>query len=285
MTPAMIIRSHQGIPPFRLHRPASLEEALAAARHAEGPVAYMAGGVDLVPALRAGEPCADLVFLPGIAELRRIEVRDGTLRVGACVTHAEFEAHPAVAAALPEVAGIWRELGNVRVRLAGTLGGNLLAGRAHYDVAPVLQALGATLVFAGPGGGVRRPVGDGGGLLVAIEIPLPPGRRLAFDRSLKPAVSLAVGIAGTPGGALAGRLAIGCAYPQPTAAALDLAGLGGPADLAARASAVARAAVEALPPPVTDPVASGAYRRRVIGVLLRRALARLAARPSAGGGP
>jgi aerobic carbon-monoxide dehydrogenase medium subunit len=252
-----------------------VDDALAAATRADGPVAYMAGGVDLVPALRTGERLSDLVFLPGIPELRRIAVADRTLRVGACVTHAEFEAHPAVAAALPEVAGIWRELGNVRVRHAGTLGGNLLAGQAHYDVAPCLQALGATLVFAGPGGPPRRPIGDAGGLLVAIEIPLPAARRLVFDRSLKPAVSVAVGIERTPGGALAGRLAVGCAYPRPTVGALDLAGLGELAELAARAAALSRATVEALPPPVTDVATSGAYRRRVIGVLLRRILERL----------
>src|SRR5690349_17555820 len=134
----MIARSHQAIRPFRLHRPTTVEEALAAATAAEGRALYMAGGIDLVARLRAGEPATDLVFLPGIAELRRISRLDGLLRVGACVTHHQFESDPEVRTALPEAVPIWRELGNVRVRLAGTLGGNLLAGRPHYDVAPIL---------------------------------------------------------------------------------------------------------------------------------------------------
>lgn len=255
MAPTMITRSHQAILPFRLHRPATVEEALGTAATPDGRIAYMAGGLDLVAAMRAGERVTDVVFLPGIAALRRIVRADGVLRIGACVTHHQFESDPLVAATLPEAAAIWRELGNVRVRLAGTLGGNLRAGRPHYDVAPILLALGATQVFAGD-------------LLTAIEVPLARERRLAFDRSLKPFVSVAVAVERTATGERAGRVAVGCAHPRAVVQPLALAGTD---DLAA----VAEAAAQALPEPVTDAVASGGYRRRMIGVLLRRLLRRV----------
>jgi len=252
----MIARSHQAIFPFRLHRPATVEEALAAAAVAEGRAVYMAGGLDLVARLRAGERVTDLVFLPGIAELRRISRVNGLLRVGACVTHHQFESDSVVATTLPEAAPIWRDLGNVRVRMAGTLGGNLLAGRPHYDVAPILLALGARPVFAG-----------GEGLLTAVEIPLPRERRLGFDRSLKPIVSVAVAVERAPTGELTGRAAVGCAYPR---AVVQLLELGQPIERTAEAAA------RALPEPLNDVVASAGYRRRMIGVLIRRLLQRLA---------
>jgi|RhiMetdeSRZDD1v2_1073273.scaffolds.fasta_scaffold164678_3 carbon-monoxide dehydrogenase medium subunit len=253
----MIVRSHQAICPFRLHRPATIDQALAAAAGAEGRAVYMAGGIDLLARLRGGERVTDLVFLPGIAELRRIARVNGLLRVGACVTHHQFESDPTVGAVLPEAVPIWRDLGNVRVRLAGTLGGNLLAGRPHYDVAPLLLALGARPVFAA-----------GGGLLTAVEIPLPGERRLGFDRSLKPVVSVAVAVERAPTGELSGRAAVGCAYPRAVVEPLDL---GQPIERAAQT--VARA----LPEPLSDAVASAGYRRRMIGVLIRRLLQRLLA--------
>lgn len=251
----MIARSHQAILPFRLHRPATVDEALDAASATDGRAAYMAGGLDLVARLRGGERVTDLVFLPGIAELRRVSRANGLLRVGACVTHHQFESDPLVAAALPEGAAIWRELGNVRVRMTGTLGGNLLAGQPHYDVAPILLALGARPVFAG-----------GERLLTAIEIPLGRERRLAFDRSLKPIVSVAVAVERAATGELAGRAAVGCAYPGAVVQPLEL---GQPVEQAAEAAA------RALPDPVSDAVASGRYRRRMIAVLIRRCLQRL----------
>jgi carbon-monoxide dehydrogenase medium subunit len=253
----MIARSHQAIPSFRLHRPATIEQALAAASGPGAGAVFMAGGIDLIARLRAGEAVTDLVFLPGIAELRRISREDGLLRLGACVTHHQFESDPVVGAALPEAVPIWRDLGNVRVRMAGTLGGNLLAGRPHYDVAPILLALGARPVFAG-----------GERLLTAVEVPLPAERRLGFDRSLKPVVSVAVVVERGPTGGLTGRAAVGCAHPRAVVQPLDL---GQPVERAADAAA------RALPEPVGDVVASAGYRRRMIAVSIRRLLQRLLA--------
>lgn len=99
MAPTMITPSHQAILPFRLHRPATVEEALGTAAAPDGRLAYMAGGLDLVPAMRAGERVTDLVFLPGIPALRHIVRADGVLRIGACVTHHQFESDPLVALA------------------------------------------------------------------------------------------------------------------------------------------------------------------------------------------
>src|SRR6185295_17540806 len=78
---------------FTYHAPRTIDEAvatLAAVAPEDGRV--IAGGQSLVPAmaLRLARP-AHLVDINGIAELERLEVRDGALCIGACVRHAAFE--------------------------------------------------------------------------------------------------------------------------------------------------------------------------------------------------
>src|SRR5512132_3059731 len=118
-----IYGSHSAIAPFRLLRPARIEEAAAAA--ADG-AACLAGGVDLVPALRAGRRVERIVHLGGIAALKSIETRDKVLRIDAGVTYARLASDASVAAALPELAAVWRGVANVRVRHVATVGGNVM---------------------------------------------------------------------------------------------------------------------------------------------------------------
>lgn len=250
--------SHSAIAPFRLKRPSRIAEAAAAL--AAGAVC-LAGGVDLVPALRAGRRVDEIVSLGGIGELKAIERRDGVLRVGAGVTYAQLAADRAIASALPDLAAVWRGVANVRVRHAATIGGNLMATNPLYDMLPALMALDATLVFAGadgrqqavPASADRWPAG----LLAFIDIPLVPEGRFRFERSFKPAISVAVAAAG---GRV--RAAFGCAFERPLVRAFA------PGDAEALAAAIA----DALPEPVSDWIAGGAYRRKLARVLLARQL-------------
>src|SRR5690349_23959162 len=140
-----IYGSHSAIAPFRLFRPARIAEAAAAL--ADGAVC-LAGGVDLVPALRAGRRAERIVSLGGIGDLKTVGRSGDALRIGAGVTYARLAAEPAIAAALPDLAAIWRGVANVRVRHAATIGGNVMARNPQYDMLPALMALGATLAFA-----------------------------------------------------------------------------------------------------------------------------------------
>ena len=263
------------IPAFALHRPTGLAEAraLAAGFGADG--AVMGGGVDLMQALKSGRAIAHLIYLKSVPALRRIEAADGALRIGACATHGEIEASPVVARLAPDLARVWRELGNVRVRAAGTIGGNLLAGDRSYDGLPALIALGATAILEGPDGARRVAAVDlerdrGCDLLAAIEVP--PKRRLSFDRTLKPAVSVALAVDLSGDGAVALRAGVGCARPSPVGGALAVEDGLPLAELAARSGEIAAAFAEAVPAPDDDAFASASYRRRMIAVLLGRQL-------------
>jgi 4-hydroxybenzoyl-CoA reductase subunit beta len=114
------------LPAFRLIRPASVADALAA-RTAEPEARYLAGGTDLVPNIRRGiaAPPA-LIDLTGIAELRAIASGDdGGLWIGAAVTLAELIEHPAVARGWPVLAAAAGEVAAGSHREAATVGGNL----------------------------------------------------------------------------------------------------------------------------------------------------------------
>ncbi|MEV5276060.1 MULTISPECIES: FAD binding domain-containing protein [unclassified Streptomyces] len=136
--------------------PASLDEAVAAlaAMPAAVPVA---GGTDLMTAVNRGllRP-AGLVGLGRINEIRGWQYQDGHALLGAGLTHARM-GRPDFAALIPALAAAARAAGPPQIRNAGTLGGNIASAAPTGDALPVLAALEATLVIAGPEG-VRREI-------------------------------------------------------------------------------------------------------------------------------
>ncbi|PKV85993.1 CO/xanthine dehydrogenase FAD-binding subunit [Streptomyces sp. TLI_146] len=135
--------------------PASLDEAVAAlaAMPAAVPVA---GGTDLMAAVNRGllRP-AGLVGLGRINEIRGWQYQDGHALLGAGLTHARM-GRPDFAALIPALAAAARAAGPPQIRNAGTLGGNIASAAPTGDALPVLAALEATLVIAGPEGARRE---------------------------------------------------------------------------------------------------------------------------------
>jgi aerobic carbon-monoxide dehydrogenase medium subunit len=261
-----IYGSHSAIAPFRLLRPACIADAAAA--HRDGAVC-LAGGVDLVPALRAGLRAERIAYLGGIAELKTIERRGGTLRIGAGVTYARLAADSVIAAALPDLAAVWRGVANVRVRHAATVGGNVMARNPQYDMLPALLALDAKLVFVEAGGQEEIVSADAEfwpqGILAFIDIPRRAERRFAMERGFKPALSVALCV---EGGTV--RVAIGCAYDRVLCRVVKRD--------RASAEALADALAAGLPEPASDWIASGTYRRKLARVLVARQLRALMGR-------
>ncbi|MFF2653884.1 FAD binding domain-containing protein [Streptomyces sp. NPDC058045] len=136
--------------------PATLDEAVAALTAVPATVP-VAGGTDLMAAVNAGllRPTA-LVGLGRIPEIRGWQYQDGHALLGAGLTHARI-GRPDFAALIPGLAAAARAAGPPQIRNAGTLGGNIASSAATGDTLPVLAALEATLIIAGPGG-TRREV-------------------------------------------------------------------------------------------------------------------------------
>jgi CO/xanthine dehydrogenase FAD-binding subunit len=158
--------------------PATLDDAVAAL--VDTPAAVpVAGGTDLMAGVNAGllRPAA-LVSLGRLGELRGWEYQDGHALLGACLTHARMS-RPDFAALIPALAAASRSAGPPQVRNAGTLGGNIISAAASGDTLPVLAALEATLLVAGPEGQGRQiPVSN---LLAGMDH-LRPAELLAHVR-------------------------------------------------------------------------------------------------------
>jgi carbon-monoxide dehydrogenase medium subunit len=280
-TSLAVHRSRKLIPEFRLHRPRSAMEAVSLKAAAGTGAVFMAGGIDVVDQMKFGVPVTEVIHLGSIVGLDRVEEREGGLRLGALVTHDRLATSPQVGARLPSLAQTWPDVANIRIRCKGTIGGNIMAGDPSYDFALAAVAADAQLHFLSlDGGPVVFAAVDGvanqDGLLTAIEFPLGSTLRLLFDRSLRPIVTLALGLDFVDGRITGGRAAIGCAYPVLVAAKLPFEAPLPPAELAHRAAPLAQAVAVELPEPLGDHHGSSGYRRRMIEVLLRRNLSAVA---------
>ena len=187
------------LPPFRYHRPRSVDEAVALMGTYAEDAMYVAGGTDLVPNMkhRLFEP-GHLIALKGIDELRGVREDDGRLWIGAAETLSSVAAHDRVRALFPALADAAAHVAGPQLRNAGTLGGNVcLETRCTYynqtafwrgalgyclkkdgtvchvtrvgkkcvaahsaDTPPVLMTLDAVLVLLGPDGRREVPVRD-----------------------------------------------------------------------------------------------------------------------------
>ncbi|GAA3109027.1 FAD binding domain-containing protein [Streptomyces rectiviolaceus] len=158
--------------------PGTLDEAVEAlaAMPAAVPVA---GGTDLMTSVNAGllRPAA-LVGLGRISEIRGWQYQDGHALLGSGLTHARV-GRPDFAALIPALAAAARAAGPPQIRNAGTLGGNIATAGPTGDTLPVLAALEAILIIAGPGGARREvPVSH---LLAGMDM-LRPGELIGFVR-------------------------------------------------------------------------------------------------------
>lgn len=280
-TSLAVHRSRKLIPEFRLHRPRSGAEAVAL-KAAAGPGAvFMAGGIDLVNRMKFGDPVTEVIHLGRIDGLDRIEEQEGRLQLGALVTHDRLTTSPQVRIRLPSLAQTWPDVANIRIRCKGTIGGNIMAGDPTYDFTLAAMAAEAQMHFLALDGSTMvftaaDDVAKHVGLLTTIVFRSGSTLRLLFDRSLRPIVSLALGLDFADGRITGGRAAIGCAYPVPIAAKLPFDAPLPPAQLARRAAPLAQAVAAGLPEPLGDHHGSSGYRRRMIEVLLRRNLCAVA---------
>ena len=245
-------------------------------RDAPGSSMFMAGGLDLIDWLKFGNAIDRLIRLDRIPGLSAIIARPDQLRIGAMATHAAITDNTLVRDLLPDLATIWSGVANPRVRFVGTIGGNVMARHAEYDALPALLALGAEAEFVNPAGLERvalhqlplhhHPLLDG------FVISKPRTLRLFADRSLRPAVTVWLGLTLANEQVLALRVAVGMAHPSPVCITLPLDVTQG--DLKREAPSIVTDAMSQMPPTISDGRASAAYRQRMIGVLTKRLLIR-----------
>src|SRR5258706_10824064 len=176
------------LPTFAVHRPRSVQDASRLLVDLGDDAAAYCGGTELLLAMKLGlANYAHLVDLKGVVGLRAIARHGDSLRIGAAATHDALETSPELRAWCPEMAAMSSQVANLRVRAAGTLGGNLCFADPHSDPATFLIAAGAWMLCQ-KGDDTRRIAAvefvtgpyqtrlDPGELLIAVELPaLPDG--------------------------------------------------------------------------------------------------------------
>ena len=264
--------------------PTTVEEAIAL--KATPGTAWLLGGTDLLPQMRAGrkapERLVDLKRIPGLHEIR--ESADGGLSIGAAVPLADVETHPGVLDRFPLLAECAKTVGAWPLRQRATLAGNLCNASPAADTAVALLALDAEVKVASTAGRRSIPVREfflGPGLAalspgdLVTEIVLPgasAGFRGSYLRlSRRKGMDLAtVGVlVGKSNGTLPARWRVALAAVAPTPLRLraveELLEAKGTA-AAVEAAEAARVACR----PITDLRGSAEYRREMVGVLVRR---------------
>ena len=272
-------------------RPTAIAEVVDLARR-DG-ARLLAGGTDLVPQLREGRRAASrIVDLKHVPELTRIErTSSGGWRIGGATSvrtlgaHSEFarEHHGLVASA--------RLIGSVQVQSRASLGGNLCNAAPSADGVPLLIALDAEAEIAGPGGSRRVPVseiaiGPGrtslvqGEIVAALALPPRAPRSASHYLRFTPRREMDIAVAGS-GVAITlddtrrishARIVLASVGPAPIRAveaeALLMGEIPSKAVFAAAGVAAARQSK-----PISDTRGSADYRRELVAVLTRRALA------------
>ncbi len=278
------------LPPFDLHRPRSIEEATELAERYGDAAAFYCGGTELLLLLKLGfASYGHLVDLKGIDELGGTRADNGTLVIGAAVTHRELERSELVRERLPALATMERTVANLRVREVGTLGGNLCFSDPHSDPATFLLAVDAEVECRRGGGQPRRlPIGDfvvgpyqtsleHGELLTAVRIPaLPDGAAVAhakFSFHERPTATVACLARAVDGAVEEARVAVGSVGVRPVRSATAEKALEGTpvAELDGALENVGERAAEDANP-VDDATGSAEYKAQLVKVLVGRTI-------------
>jgi CO/xanthine dehydrogenase FAD-binding subunit len=249
----------------------------------------IAGGQSLVPMmiLHFAAPSA-LIDIAGVDE-RTIELAGDTLVLSALVRHVDLEHSEVVAEHAPMLTQSVRQIGNVRVRQRGTIGGSLAHGEPAAELPCVLIAHGASVQALGPDGERTIAVNDlpvtqlmtslgAGELITRVEVPtLTDGQGSCFiEMARRPGDFAMVNVAAIvtcdeSGTCTAVRLALGAVGRRPVDVSEAAQALVGRAidDESSEAVAAAVAADAEVTP---SSHAGIEYRREMAGVQVARAL-------------
>jgi carbon-monoxide dehydrogenase medium subunit len=277
--------------PFSYERPDSVQEALRILDDHAGAARILAGGQSLAPMLqmRLMQPSAliDINRLPGLDEVRA----DGAgTTFGPMVRYATIERLPLVAERLPLLKHVIRYVGDLQVRNRGTIGGSLGQADPTGEIPLACLALDATIVASSVSGTREIPIDDflissyatalePEEMITEVRFPAAPTAFAFLERNRKhndfAVINVAVVGSRGDGGRWSGlRIALGGVSDRAvlaTDAAAMLEGTGLEDDAIGEAG---RSALEVVDP-ASDVRASAEYRRHLVPIYVRRALAHL----------
>ena len=284
--------------PFAYHRPASVKEAVSLLGSLGEDARAIAGGHSLIPMmkLRLASP-AHLIDLAGVADLKGIREDGRDVVIGAMTTQHEVIESELLGKKIPILRETSFVIADPQVRYVGTLGGNVANGDPGNDMPAVMMCLNASYHAAGKSGERRIAARDfyqgayftalePGEIVTAIRIPAPAaGHGYAYEklkRKVGDYATAAAAVVLTMSGGKVASCSIGLTNVAETPLWAEEAAkilTGSTLDAATVKKAVT--AAEAITSPATDGRGPAAYRTKMAGVMLTRALARAKERAGA----
>ena len=273
---------------FRLEEPESVAEVSELLGRFGDSAKIYAGGTELLLAMKEGlihyERLINVKQLKGLGE---VAGDNGTIKIGALCTHRQLETSSLLQEKLPSLVKLEQNVANVRVRQAGSIGGNLCFAEPHADPGTLLMALGAKMVAEKTSGKREISAEDffvdayetslqADELLTEICVPTPGANShsayLKFGYLERPSVGVAVALTLNGGTVNDVKIAVGCAGPAPKRVAEAEALLNGKSKdeavrLLPQAGAIAGRASQAM----SDLHGAQDYKEHIVGVLLKRA--------------
>lgn len=282
------------MPLFTYSRPTTIEEALSLLKKLDGQNILFAGGTDIIPMMRSGQLSPKhVVDVKAISDLQGIvHGENGETRIGSAVLVHELEDNQHLIRLYPALIEAALTLGSYPVRCRATIGGNVCRASPSADLIPPLLIYETQARIVGPDRSRLVPLDDfftgpGQTILergeILVELILPPpndeyewrstyikhGPRKAMDLAVagvavalgqnsaqKPELRIALGaVSPTPIRAISAEIAWKEQGPMPWSKVGELAAM----DCK----------------PISDIRGSAEYRKRLVNVLVARALENL----------
>lgn len=280
---------------FQYHRPASIGDAVRLLAELGDDARPLAGGHSLIPMMKLRMAVPEhLVDLGGISDLKGIRQAGDRLVIGAMTTQHEVIASDLIARQAPILRETALLIADPQVRYCGTIGGNVANGDPGNDMPALMMALNARYHVTGADGeheiaarefyhGAYFTALEPGEVLTAVSFAPPSADHgYAYEklkRKIGDYATAAAAVILTKAGGRVTSCTITLTNVGETPLLAEEAAAavtGGSLDPASVARAVA--AAEAITDPATDGRGTAAYRTKMAGVMVRRALAAAAAR-------
>jgi carbon-monoxide dehydrogenase medium subunit len=277
----------------KLVRPDSMDEALSQREQHGMDALPIAGGQSLLVMLRNKliDPKI-LLDLESIGELRGLQRQSSGVSIGAMTTFFDLLSSTDVQSAVPVLGQAAAKVGSTAIRNLGTIGGNLCHNEPGADLPPALLVLNASVELRSRKAtrkvtlteffrGFFETAVAPEEILSRVEIPiLPQGARGAYIKHAISPEDLAIaGVAvmlvpdeNKADAVRELRIGLGGVAPVPLRAAKAESALKGK-DLTDDAIRTAAEIAASEAEPMSDPHASADYRRKIVKVLVRRAIA------------
>jgi aerobic carbon-monoxide dehydrogenase medium subunit len=245
----------------------------------------LAGGHSLIPALKLRLNSPSMVIdVADIASMKGISESNGTITIGAMVTHGEIANSTLIQSKLPLFSETAEQIGDVQVRNVGTIGGSIAHADPSADWPAALLVSGSTVNTNSRSisaddffQGFFTTALDEGEIVVSISVPTPSaGTKMTYQKFVQPASRFAIvgcaAMVSKSGGSITGaKVAFNGVSDTPFRdSAIEDALIGQP-DNDTSAEAAAQLAADGVDL-MSDLYASEEYRKHLAKVYAKKAL-------------